>query len=99
LVRGPDASGFAVLQALRRRPGVGPGWFLPPVVRELRRRGCRRLQITTVAESRLARRLTHAGFIPRSETVPLFGLPMTDAGAELLKSVDSWEMTELEFDR
>jgi hypothetical protein len=99
LVRGPDASGFAVLHALRRRPGARPAWFLPVVLGELRRRGCRRLQITTVAESELARDLTRGGFIARRETVPLFGLATTDAGASVLKAANCWEITELECDR
>lgn len=99
LVRGPDASGLAALHALRGAPGVALASFLPGLIAELRRRGCERLQVTTVAESALGRALRRGGFVPRNDTAPLVALPLTPLGEECVRSVKDWEITDLDCDR
>jgi hypothetical protein len=99
LLRGPDASGLTVLHAVRWSPGISVATVLPGLVAELRRRGCRRLQVKTVAESDFGRALRRCGFVPREEAVPLSALPLTALGEECVRSVRDWEITDLECDR
>ena len=99
LIRGPDASGKASLKAWRRAPGVDPAAPVPGLIAQLRRRGCTRLQVSTIAESAFGRALRRAGFIPRADTVPILAKALTPAGAACVAAVDAWEITDLEFDR
>ena len=99
LIRGPDASGRATLKAWRRAPGVDPAAPLPSLIAQLRRRGCARLQVSTIAGSAFGRALRRAGFIPRDDTVPLLARALTPAGAACVAAVDAWEITDLECDR
>src|SRR5436190_86247 len=99
LIRGPDASGRATLKAWRRAPGVDPAAPLPSLIAQLRRRGCTRLQVSTIAGSAFGRVLRRAGFIPRDDTVPLLARALTPAGAACVAAVDAWEITDLECDR
>ena len=99
LVRGPDRSGTATLKTVRRVPGVPPAAALPALIAELRRRGCTRLQVSTLAESAFGRALRKAGFIPREDTVPVLAKALTPAGEACLRAVDDWEITDLECDR
>jgi hypothetical protein len=99
LLRGPDASGLTVLHAVRWSPGLSVATVLPGLIAELRRRGCRRVQIKTVAESDLGRAFRRCGFLPREEAVPLSALPLTALGEECVRSVRDWEITDLECDR
>ncbi len=99
LIRGPDASGTATLKTVRRAPGVHPAAALPTLIAELRRRGCTRLQVSTIAESTFGRALRQAGFIPRDDTVPILAKALTPAGAACLRAIDAWELTDLECDR
>jgi hypothetical protein len=99
LLRGPDASGFTALHAVRWSPGLSLATVLPGLIAELRRRGCERLQVKTVAESDLGRALRRCGFVPREEAVPLSALPLTSLGEECVRSVRDWEITDLECDR
>ena len=99
LLRGPDASGLAVLHVVRLTAGLPLAAVLPGLITELRRRGCERLQVSTVAESDFGDALRRCGFVPRSETLPLFALPLTPLGEACVRSVKDWEITELECDR
>ncbi len=99
LIRGPDASGRASVRAWRRAPGVDPAAPVPGLIAQLRRRGCTRLQVSTIAESAFARALRRAGFIPRADTVPILAKALTPAGAACVAAVDAWEITDLECDR
>ena len=99
LIRGPDASGKASIKAWRQAPGVDPAAPLPGLIAELRRRGCTRLEVSTIAESAFARALRRAGFIPRADTVPILAKALTPAGAACMAAVDGWEITDLECDR
>ncbi len=99
LVRGPDAAGLAALRAVRCRPDVGPAAALPALIAELRRRGCTRLQVSTIAESRLGRALRRAGFRPRQDRVPMLAKALSPAGEACIRAVADWEITDLECDR
>jgi len=99
LIRGPDASGKASIKAWRQAPGVDPAAPLPGLIAELRRRGCTRLEVFTIAESAFGRALRRAGFIPRADTVPILVKALTPAGAACVAAVDAWEITDLECDR
>ena len=99
LIRGPDASGKASLKAWRRASEVDPAASLPSLIAQLRRRGCTRLQVSTLAESAFGRALRRAGFIPRHDTVPILAKALTPAGAACVAAVDAWEITDLECDR
>jgi len=99
LIRGPDASGRASVRAWRRAPGVDPAAPVPGLIAQLRRRGCTRLQVSTIAESAFGRALRRAGFIPRADTVPILAKALTPAGAACVAAVDAWEITDLECDR
>ena len=99
LIRGPDASGLAVLHAIRLSPLLPLPALMPGLITELRRRGCERLQVSTVAESDLAATLQRCGFLARAETVPLFALPLTPLGERCVHSVKDWEITNLDCDR
>lgn len=103
LVRGPGAvedRGLAVLYVARWSGGSSTPWaLLREIIAELRRRGCARLQITTVAESSLARALKRCGFIPRNDTIPLFAYPFTPLGEACIAAANQWEITDLDCDR
>ena len=99
LIRGPDQRGIAVLHAIRRRAGVRIRATVHAVTGELGRRGVYRLQVMTLAESKLADELCHAGFVPRTEAIPLFALPLTALGEDCTAAVRDWEMTDVECDR
>ncbi len=99
LIRGPDASGTATLKTLRRAPGVDPAAPFPSLIAHLRRRGCTRLQLSTIAESAFGRALRRAGFIPREDTVPIVARALTPLGEACLRAAEHWEITDLECDR
>jgi hypothetical protein len=99
LVRGPDESGLAALHAMRWASPLPLGAVLRDLIAELRRRGCERLQVMTVAESALGRGLRRCGFMPRSERIPLFALPLTPLGEECVRDVRDWGITDLDCDR
>jgi len=99
LIRAPDASALAVLHTVRLAPDLPLAAVLPGLVTELRRRECERIQVSTIAESDFGHSLRRCGFVPRSETLPLFAMPFTKRGEECVGSVKDWEITELECDR
>jgi hypothetical protein len=99
LVRGPDAAGVAVLRAVRCTSGVGPAAAVPALIAELRRRGCTRLQVSTIAESEFGRAVQRAGFLPRKDRVPILAKALTTAGEVCVRSVKDWGITDLECDR
>jgi hypothetical protein len=99
LIRGPDASGRATLKTLRRASGVDPAAALPNLIAQLRRRGCTRLDLYTVAESAFGRAFRRAGFFSRPDTIPLLAKALTPAGEACLRAIGDWEITDLEYDR
>jgi hypothetical protein len=99
LLRGPGEDGLAALHALRWASPMPLAAVLPGLIDELRRRGCERLQVVTVAESALGRTFQRCGFVARSETVPLFALPLSALGEECVRAVRDWEITDLDCDR
>ena len=99
LLRGPDPSGLTVLHALRWAAPAPLAALVPGLIAELRRRGCERLQVMTVAESAVGRTLRRCGFMRRREAVPLFALPLTALGETCVGAVRQWEITGLDCDR
>jgi hypothetical protein len=77
LVREPDASGVAVMHAVRRHAGVPLARFMPGVIGALRERGDTRLQVWTLKEAVFASDLRHAGFILRERAAPVLGSALT----------------------
>ena len=98
LVRGPDSSGVAVLQAVRRDPHLPLAELMPGLVAWLRGQGCTRLQISTVAESRFGAELRRAGFLPREDAASIVATALTTTGEAVLRSVYLWEITSLDCD-
>ncbi|HXL33465.1 MAG TPA: hypothetical protein VN953_00960 [Gemmatimonadales bacterium] len=99
LVRGPDSSGVADLQAVYRDPGLPLARLIRGLVASLRAKGCTRLQVWTVAESQFAGELRHAGFLPREGAASIVATALTATGESVLRSVRLWEITSLDCDR
>ncbi|HZI22514.1 MAG TPA: hypothetical protein VFD76_08340 [Gemmatimonadales bacterium] len=99
LIRGPDASGVATLLAIRRRPEIPLQVVIPGLVRALRERGCTRLQLLTLAESRFSTELRSVGFVIRRDATPVLAAALTAAGDAALDAVSDWEITGLDCDR
>lgn len=99
LVRGPDSSGVAVLQAVRRDPRLSLAELMPGLVAWLRGEGCTRLQISTVAESLFAAELRQAGFARREEAESIVATALTPTGTAVLQAPHLWEITSLDCDR
>ena len=99
LVRGPDPAGVAVLHAIRRDARVPLGALVPGLVAALRSKGCRRLQVWTLAESLFAEELRRVGFAARDDAAPIVATGLTPAGQDVLRSAPLWEITSLECDR
>ena len=98
-MRGPDASGVATLQTVRRAPELPLDQVIPGLVQALRAAGCARLQIVTLAESAFAAELRRVGFITRQDAAPLLAAPLTGIGDTVLDAVPQWEITGLDCDR
>jgi hypothetical protein len=99
LVRGPDSSGVADLQAVYRDPGLPLARLIRGLVASLRAKRCTRLQVWTVAESQFAGELRHAGFLPREDAASIVATALTATGEAVLRSVRLWEITSLDCDR
>jgi hypothetical protein len=99
LVRGPEPSGVATVYAIRRDPRVPLTSLVPPLIAALRSRGCTRLDVSTLAESRFATELRRAGFVPRSDTRPLLAAALTQPGEAVVRAARQWEITALDCDR
>ena len=99
LVRGPEPSGVATLYAVCREPRVALASLVPPLIAALRSRGCTRLDISTLAQSRFAAELRRAGFVPRSDNRPLLAAPLTQIGEAVVRAAPLWEITGLDCDR
>ena len=99
LVRGPDPSGVATLYAVRREPQQLLAGLIPGLITALRRMGCTRLQISTLAESGFGRELRAAGFVRRRDATPLIAAGLTRVGEAVVRSVLLWEITDLDCDR
>jgi hypothetical protein len=99
LVRGPDASGVALLQAVRRDPRLPLAELMPGLVAGLRGRGCTRLQVWTVAESLFAAELRRVGFVPRVDAAAIVATALTANGEAVLHAVHLWEITSVDCDR
>jgi hypothetical protein len=99
LVRWPDEDGFAALQSIRRAPDMPLAPLVTALVRGLRRCGVERLHVCTLRDGALARELTRAGFIRRNDPMPLFALPLTDAGQDAVRAAAEWEVTAFDMER
>ena len=98
LVRGrPDST--AVLCSITREPALSLSAIVPELAASLRRAGYQRLYVSTLAETRLARELSRAGFVARPEKTPFLAYALTPLGTNALRSTDTWEITELDCDR
>jgi hypothetical protein len=91
-VRG-GADGFAILHSVARVPSLPLTAIIPTLTGALRRRGYRRLVVSTIAQTPFARELTRAGFVPRVDRGTVLGCALTEAGADALRSVATWEVT------
>jgi len=99
LVRGPNPSGVADLQAIHRDPDLPLAGLIRGLVAWLRARACTRLQVWTVAESQFAAELRHVGFVPREGAASIVATALTATGEAVLRSVHLWEITSLDCDR
>jgi hypothetical protein len=99
LVRGPERSGLARVEAVRRHPQVPLASLIPSLVRELRRGGCTRLEMWALAESSFGRELRRAGFVPRPECRPVMAAALTPTGEAVVREAENWEITRVDFDR
>lgn len=99
LVRGPEPSGVASVEAVRRAPRLVLASLVPGLVPELRRGGCTRLQMWTMAESSFGRELRRAGFIPRRDCRPVVAAALTPIGEAVVREAENWELTRVDFDR
>ena len=99
LVRGPERSGIASVEAIRRDPRLALASLLPRLVPELRHSGCTRLEMWAPAKSAFGRELRRAGFVPRHECRPLVAAALTAAGEDVVREADKWEVTRVDFDR
>jgi hypothetical protein len=99
LVRGPERSGVASVEAIRRHPRLALASLLPRLVPELRRDGCTRLEVWAPDRSAFGRELRRAGFVPRPERRPLVAAALTAAGRAVVQQPSNWEVTRVDFDR
>jgi hypothetical protein len=99
LVHGPDANGLAIIYALRRKPDVPVAPLIPPLIRKLRKRGARRLQVEVPRDSDFSRELQGIGFKQRNDLVPVFVHALTEHGAAAAQAFDQWEVTGLDMER
>jgi hypothetical protein len=97
LVRG-GADRVATLFSLCREPSLPLSAIVPALVGALRRAGYRRLSVSTVARTRFAEELTRAGFVPRPDRELMLAYALTDLGADVLRSIATWEITRLDCD-
>jgi hypothetical protein len=99
LVRGPDGSGVASVEAVRRDPRLALASLLPRLVPELRRDGCTRLEIWAPDKAAFGHELRRAGFVPRPERRPLVAAALTATGEAVVREANNWEVTRVDFDR
>jgi hypothetical protein len=100
LVRGGrSADGNATLVSLSRDPSMSLSAIVPALAAALRRAGYRRLSVTTLSGTPLARELTRAGFVSRPDTRAVVARALTPLGADAIESATSWEITDLDSDR
>ena len=99
LLHGPDENGLAIIYAVRRKPGTCIAPLIPPLIGALRKQRARRLQIETVRDSEFARELEAIGFKHRNDFVPIYVLPVSEAGGEAVRNVAQWEITGLDMER
>jgi hypothetical protein len=98
LVRGsPD--GVATLVSFSRDPSVSLSAIVPALAAVLRRVGYRRLTVTTLSGTPLARQLGRVGFVSRPEIRPVVARAVTPLGADAINSATAWEITDLDSDR
>jgi hypothetical protein len=96
-VRG-GADGVATLFSLSREPSVPLSAITPALAAALRRAGYHRLSVSTLIRTDFAKELTRAGFVQRADRVPMMVYPVTELGAEALRSMEAWEITALDCD-
>jgi len=87
LVRGPERSGVASIEAVRRDPRLALASLLP------------RLQMWAMAEASLGRELRRAGFVPRRDYRSVIAVALTATGEAVVQGADKWEITRVDFDR
>lgn len=97
LVRG-EADRIASLLSISRDPSMSLSALIPGLAAALRRSGYARLTVYTMEGTPFARDLTRAGFVPRHDRHELLACPVTELGAEVLRSGVSWEITPLDCD-
>jgi hypothetical protein len=97
LVRG-GADRTTTLFSLSREPSLALSTIIPALAAALRRAGYHRLSLSTLAESQFAKELTGVGFIQRADHWPMMVYPVSELGADALRSVETWEITALDCD-
>ena len=99
LVRWPDEQGHAVLHAVYRTPGSTLRPLVTGLVRELRALGAHALQVCAMRNGTFATELVRAGFIPRSDLMPILAFACTTAGDEAVRAAAHWEITAFDMER
>lgn len=99
MLRGPRDNGALTIYVIRRRAAVPLKSLVPALITLGRELGASRIQLEAPAGSALATALTEGGFVPRSDLVPLFAVPFTSLGAEVVAAADRWEMTGVDMER
>jgi hypothetical protein len=97
LVRG-GADRTTTLFSLSREPSLALSTIIPALAAALRRAGYHRLSLSTLAESQFAKELTGVGFIQRADHWPMMVYPVSELGADALRSIETWEITALDCD-
>jgi hypothetical protein len=98
LVRG-FAHRIAKLISLSREPSLPLRAIVPTLADRLRRRGYERLWVSTLGGTEFARELTRVGFIRRHDSSPMLAYALTELGTRAIRSVTTWEITDLDCDR
>jgi len=99
LVRGPDSRGVAELCVLQCEPPTLLRSLLAALEPRLRQRGIGRLEAWLMGESPVAREARRGGFWLRHEQLPIFALPLTSLGAEVVAAGTDWRLLPIDLDR
>jgi hypothetical protein len=97
MVRG-GADRVATLFSLSRESSLPLSGMMPSFAGALHRAGYHRLSVSTLTGTQFARELTQAGFVQRADSLPMMVCPVTELGADVLRAIDEWEITELDCD-
>jgi hypothetical protein len=100
LVRDPDAHGVARICAVYPSRDIDAATLVSATVARVRSvHACRTIHLWTFTRSSLASTLATIGFRNRGDDVPVFALPLTPEGEELVRAAHHWEVTDLDCDR